>query len=59
MTTKSRTRTILALLSALVLSFAIAACGDDEDDSTSPEETSSETSSTPHFVQKAVSGYGS
>src|SRR5689334_23895081 len=44
MTTTKRWRAPFALLAALVLAFAIAACGDDSDDSTSGDSTGSESS---------------
>lgn len=43
MSTSKRWRTPFALLAALVLAIAIAACGDDSDDSTSGDETSADS----------------
>ncbi len=46
MSTSKRWRAPFALLAALVLAIAIAACGDDSDDSTSGDSTSSDTGGT-------------
>lgn len=46
MSTSKRWRAPFALLAALVLAIAIAACGDDSDDSTSGDDTSADASGT-------------